>query len=78
MTYGIRAQHCWLAQGIHPSTVQELGHSRSVVTLDTYSHVLPNMLQQVANAMEKLFDNSAAAGNSDSGQIAVKKEEDPN
>ena len=33
-----------LQQGIHPKVVQErLGHSQISLTLDTYSHVLPNM-----------------------------------
>jgi len=37
-----------LKAGIHPKIVQErLGHSSINVTLDTYSHVLPNMQEAV-------------------------------
>ncbi len=40
--------------GIHPKVVQELlGHSQIAMTMDTYSHVLPSMQQDV---MEKLQD----------------------
>lgn len=50
------------AQGIHPRIVQEqLGHSRSIVTLGTYSHVLPN-IEQAADAMDRPFTDTAAAG----------------
>ncbi|WP_432807134.1 hypothetical protein [Paenibacillus cellulositrophicus] len=37
-----------LKAGIHPKIVQErLGHSSINVTLDTYSHVLPNLQESV-------------------------------
>jgi integrase len=43
-----------LVQGIHPKLVQELlGHSNVGITLDTYSHVLPNMGDAAAEAIEK-------------------------
>jgi integrase len=43
-----------LGQGIHVKIVSEmLGHSTVGLTLDTYSHVLPDMQQQAASAMEK-------------------------
>ena len=39
--------------GKHPKYVQELlGHASIKITLDTYSHVLPGMGNQAANAME--------------------------
>jgi len=42
-----------LVQGIHPKIVQELlGLSNVGITLDTYSHVLPNMGDAAAEAME--------------------------
>lgn len=42
-----------LQAGIHPKVVAErLGHSRINITLDTYSHVLPDMQSQAASAME--------------------------
>lgn len=45
-----------LAQGVHPKLVQEqLGHSAIGMTLDTYSHVVPSMMDQVAGAMDSIF-----------------------
>ena len=42
-----------LATGVHPKIVQELlGHATISITLDTYSHVLPNMQGQAVTAME--------------------------
>ena len=42
-----------LGQGIHPKIVSEmLGHASVGLTLDTYSHVLPAMHEQAAQAME--------------------------
>lgn len=40
-----------LQQGVHPKIVSErLGHSKISITLDTYSHVLPGLQEQAANA----------------------------
>lgn len=45
-----------LAQGVHPKLVQEqLGHSQISLTLDTYSHVMPDMKREVAAKMDALF-----------------------
>jgi integrase len=45
-----------LSKGVHPKIVQELlGHSSISITLDTYSHVLPNMQEKVVEAMEEIF-----------------------
>ncbi len=42
-----------LSKGMHPKFVQELlGHATISITLDTYSHVLPNMGDQTATMME--------------------------
>jgi integrase len=42
-----------LSKGVHPKLVQELlGHSSIEITLDTYSHVLPSMGHQAADAMD--------------------------
>ena len=42
-----------LGKGVHPKLVQELlGHSSIEMTLDTYSHVLPNMGDAAAEAMD--------------------------
>lgn len=45
-----------LQQGVNPKLVQErLGHSSIGLTLDTYSHVLPNMQKQVARELDIVF-----------------------
>jgi integrase len=45
-----------LLQGVHPKIVSErLGHASIGITLDTYSHVLPSMQSQAAEAFDKLF-----------------------
>ncbi|HZS47014.1 MAG TPA: site-specific integrase [Blastocatellia bacterium] len=48
-----------LAKGVNPKIVSErLGHSSIVLTLDTYSHVLPTMQKAAAEELEKvLFGN---------------------
>jgi integrase len=44
-----------LSMGIHPKVVQELlGHSQISMTMDIYSHVLPTILK---DAMEQLNKN---------------------
>jgi integrase len=41
-----------LGRGVHPKLVQELlGHATIAMTLDTYSHYMPSMGDQVAGAM---------------------------
>ncbi len=45
-----------LTQGVHPKIVQDLlGHSTINLTMDTYSHVLPNLQQEAATKMDALF-----------------------
>jgi integrase len=42
-----------LSEGVHPKVVQErLGHSSISITLDTYSHVIPSMQEEVADKLE--------------------------
>jgi integrase len=42
-----------LTRNVNPKIVSEmLGHATIAITLDTYSHVLPNMRDQAAAAME--------------------------
>lgn len=56
--HGLRHTHATLLlkQGVNPKIVQErLGHSSIKVTMDTYSHVLPDMQRQAVDAMEKIF-----------------------
>lgn len=43
-----------LAQGVSPRVVMEtLGHSRISVTMDTYTHVMPTLLRDAADAMDR-------------------------
>jgi integrase len=45
-----------LSAGTHPKVVSEmLGHSTIVLTLDTYSHVIPVMHSEAADTMERLL-----------------------
>jgi integrase len=44
-----------LAEGVHPKVASErLGHSSIVLTLNTYSHVLPTMQSDASERLEKL------------------------
>jgi integrase len=45
-----------LAEGIHPKVASEtLGHSAIGITMDLYSHTLPTLQEQAAEAMDRLF-----------------------
>lgn len=45
-----------LQQGVNPKIVSErLGHSQVSITLDTYSHVLPNMQREAITKLDELF-----------------------
>ena len=45
-----------LKENVHPKIVQEmLGHSMISLTLDTYSHILPDIQQEAADKMDKIF-----------------------
>src|SRR5207245_4834816 len=45
-----------LSEGIHPKVASEmLGHATVMLTMDTYSHVLPSMQVQAAETMERLL-----------------------
>ena len=42
-----------LRQGVHPKVVSErLGHSTINITLDTYSHVMPDMQDEAAEKLD--------------------------
>jgi integrase len=48
-----------LAQGIHPKVVSEmLGHTTIGITLDTYSHILPEMQREAATALDRLLSQA--------------------
>ena len=45
-----------LERGVHPKVVQEmLGHSDITLTLNTYSHVMPEIKQAAARAIDGMF-----------------------
>lgn len=49
---------------VHPKIVQErLGHSSIQVTLDRYSHMIPNMQEAVADSLESAFKKSSEKEN---------------
>jgi len=53
--HGLRHSHAsyMLASNIHPKVVQErLGHSSIAITMDIYSHLMPNMQGQAAAAVD--------------------------
>jgi len=48
-----------MEQGVNPKTVAErLGHASVVITLDTYSHVLPGLQEEAALKFEEAVRNS--------------------
>jgi len=47
---------CSFAKGVNVKEISErLGHSNIKITLDTYSHVLPNMQEDAANIIEDIL-----------------------
>ena len=59
--HGLRHAFATLAlqAGMNPKVVSEaLGHSSVTITLDTYSHVLPNMQDRLAIAVEDILKRS--------------------
>jgi integrase len=50
-----------LAQGVHPKLVQEtLGHSTYQLTMDTYSHMIPQLRNEVADRMDEILSPTNA------------------
>ncbi len=46
----------WFRRGVNPKVVQEtFGHSRVAITLDTYSHMVPDLQVETARVMDELF-----------------------
>lgn len=47
-----------IAKNMNPKIISErIGHSDIKVTLDTYSHILPSMQQEVVNTLDKVFES---------------------
>jgi integrase len=50
-----------LLEGVHPKIVSErLGHASVSFTLDVYTHLLPNMQNEAADAIDRVFRNATA------------------
>jgi integrase len=67
--HGLRHSHAshMLASNIHPKIVQErLGHSSIAITMDIYSHLMPNMQGEAAAAVDGVM---RAAINKRSGDV---------
>jgi site-specific recombinase XerD len=49
-----------LVQGVHPRVVMEiLGHGQISLTMNTYSHVAPQLQDQAAGLMDDLLSGNA-------------------
>ena len=56
--HGLRHSHAshMLAEGVHPKVVQErLGHASIAITMDIYSHLLPNMQVDAAAKIDAVL-----------------------
>lgn len=56
--HGLRHSHAsfMLASNVHPKIVQErLGHASISVTMDTYSHLMPNMQKEAAGSVDAVM-----------------------
>ncbi len=57
-----------LSMGVHPKIVQErLGHSQIMITLDTYSHVLPSLQEEAARRLDHLLSQHVPPASTASG-----------
>ena len=51
-----------LSKGVHPRVVMEiLGHSTIAMTMNVYSHVVPEIARAAADAMDQTFSKSVSA-----------------
>ncbi len=58
-----------LVMGVHVKVVQELlGHSNILITLNTYSHVLPSIHEKAMDALSSLFSYDTGDGDDKEGQ----------
>ena len=59
--HGLRHAHATLAlsAGVNPKVVSErLGHASTAITMDVYSHVLPGIQEEAAQAVEDLLSEA--------------------
>jgi len=58
-----------LLAGVHPKVVSEmLGHASITITLDLYSHVLPDMQREATSALDELLRPKVSSEDNGSGQ----------
>ena len=63
--HGLRHSHAshLLAENVHPKIVQErLGHSGIAITMDTYSHLMPNMQADAAAKLDAALRAAKKSG----------------
>jgi integrase len=63
--HGLRHSHAshMLAEGVHPKVVQErLGHASIAITMDIYSHLMPNMQSDAAAKIDGGTEEQLANG----------------
>jgi integrase len=65
-----------LAQNVHPRVVMEiLGHSQVSITLDTYSHVLPDTQRDALSKLDDLFNSKDNDKDNEDDDAAMAREE---
>jgi len=61
-----------LVAGVHPKVVQDLlGHRTIVVTMDTYSHVMPVLHLQAVQTLNALLASSSSPDDGSTGDFAA-------
>ena len=62
-TAGLAAASLMLVQGVSPRVVKEtLGHNSIALTMNTYSHVLPALQREAADAVDRLLGEPCSSG----------------
>ena len=65
-----------LSRGVHAKLVQEtLGHSSYQLTMDTYSHMIPALRNEVANRMDEILSTTVNEAVKTSGAAIKTKRE---
>ncbi len=60
-----------LVAGVHPKVVQDLGHRTIVVTMDTYSHVMPVLHLQAIQTLNSLLASPSAPDDGATGDLSA-------
>ena len=63
-----------LSHGLHAKVIQErLGHSRISQTLDTYSHVIPELHEEAASVLEDALAGAVELEATDGREVGGAK-----